>query len=1141
MIIRKKVVSICVAIISLSWTTLQAAEFYVNSYRDAVDNDLNDGVCLTATGVCSLRAAVMQANYSPDHDIITIRTGWHDLRFPRTIDGGWDGELNDTMGDLDIFHDVTIRGESADPTHTVLYARRWLEDRVFHIKGSSDRDEQLNVVIENITIFDGEQRNEPNGGGGILVVSDRSGLGQPPQLLLRNSILRRNMSPYSGAGLANWGGDVVIEDSIFEENWTSYVPNYTDGWQGSDRPSELDGGGMGGAIGHWAGSMTIRRSILDDNKAQAGGGIYVQDTFPAAILLVEDSEIRNNLSFMGAGIASFAGIASSDYGVTVVRSTLSGNEAEFAGGGIYNIGTMLISNSTLSGNRAWDLEIPVKLPTKGGGIYNAGRVLDIVSSTIAGNEARDLREEGTNTDLLEGGDEIFFDYVNSTVDRRSTLFSSRFSIRNSIIGDGVSPTDPLDPASSISVDDDCHGPDGYQALIVSFGGNTEAGSTCFIPTVTTTARSLSKSLAKSLSDTSGQGAGGLGLAPLADNGGAVFLPDGSSIKTRALSPTSSALGRGTGCPGGDQRNFARVGNCDSGAFQVSVDETAPGNSAPVTFNDEVSIEVGDTIDIPVLVNDHDPDVTDDLTIVAITGAPVGTVSIEDNFVHYVAPANEAEAGTLPRAINMVYTVSDGESEVQGDVLVWIYAADSNTPPTGVEDEFVVGEGQSVYLDVLNNDSDDDAGDDAHLAIYAEENESSSTTDTSTSTTTDGNNTNTTTNTNTRTHTISNNSVDIATPGGNVRLLNGNTIFLYTPNEGFTGVDEFTYDLVDPRGGKTEGIVVRVTVNKTPVFDEASLVDLVVEAGQSVTGNVVATDDESDDLRFLSVDGAKGHVEMNGDGSFIYIADPHTSGDDEFTVIVTDGMSTRSATVHVTIAPGSNTAPTGVEDIHDVLVDQVYDLDVVANDFDPDTADQGQLVIAGDLDVLSTIGGTVVKLSDTTVRFTPDAGFIGTYEFTYIIEDAEGAQSAPTLVTFEVRENLEPEFYQETYQVYVEAGESYAGQVKAKDADGEPLTYMISPSELGSISYDDETGQFTYSAGNELGSEEVRVVARDAFGDAEATIMVNVLAKTSSSSLSSNSGGGGSGGSSDGGGGALNVYVMALILGLLSLVRLGRRS
>ena len=258
-----------------------------------------------------------------------------------------------------------------------------------------------------------------------------------------------------------------------------------------------------------------------------------------------------------------------------------------------------------------------------------------------------------------------------------------FSIRNSIIGDGLSPTDPLDPASSIVVDDDCHGPDGYQALIVSLGGNTEAGSTCFIPAATVS-RSLSKSLAKALSDSSGLGAGGLGLGELADNGGAVFLPDGSNIKTRSLSSISSALGNGADCPGGDQRNFARVGNCDSGAFQVNVDETMPGNSAPVIFNDEVSVEVGATIDIPVLTNDHDPDVTDELSIIAISGAPVGSVSIEGDVVRYVSPANETEAGMLPRAITMMYTVSDGEDETQGDVVVWIYAADANTPPVGVE-------------------------------------------------------------------------------------------------------------------------------------------------------------------------------------------------------------------------------------------------------------------------------------------------------------------------------------------------------------------------------------------------------------------------------------------------------------------------
>jgi hypothetical protein len=65
--------------------------------------------------------------------------------------------------------------------------------------------------------------------------------------------------------------------------------------------------------------------------------------------------------------------------VTVNNSTLSGNSAGAGGGGIYNLGTLTVSNSTLSGNIGGTL---------GGGIRNYG-TLTVSNSTLSGNSAGD--------------------------------------------------------------------------------------------------------------------------------------------------------------------------------------------------------------------------------------------------------------------------------------------------------------------------------------------------------------------------------------------------------------------------------------------------------------------------------------------------------------------------------------------------------------------------------------------------------------------------------------------------------------------------------------------------------------------------------------------------------------------------------
>ena len=74
--------------------------------------------------------------------------------------------------------------------------------------------------------------------------------------------------------------------------------------------------------------------------------------------------------------------------ITVVDSTISGNNASTTGGGIQNEWSMTVVNSTISGNSA---------STGGGGIYSDGSdPLTVSNSTISGNSAhRGARAEAS--------------------------------------------------------------------------------------------------------------------------------------------------------------------------------------------------------------------------------------------------------------------------------------------------------------------------------------------------------------------------------------------------------------------------------------------------------------------------------------------------------------------------------------------------------------------------------------------------------------------------------------------------------------------------------------------------------------------------------------------------------------------------
>ncbi len=121
-------------------------------------------------------------------------------------------------------------------------------------------------------------------------------------------------------------------------------------------------------------AVTLEDMEITGGSATDGGGIY-----NAGTVNVTDSTISGNTA-----INNGSGIYDNFGAVTVTDSTISGNSAGTDGGGIYNYGggsynkiAVNVIDSTISGNAA---------TTNGGGIYNAGTV-NVTDSTISGNSA----------------------------------------------------------------------------------------------------------------------------------------------------------------------------------------------------------------------------------------------------------------------------------------------------------------------------------------------------------------------------------------------------------------------------------------------------------------------------------------------------------------------------------------------------------------------------------------------------------------------------------------------------------------------------------------------------------------------------------------------------------------------------------
>jgi Domain of unknown function (DUF4214) len=162
--------------------------------------------------------------------------------------------------------------------------------------------------------------------------------------------------------------------------------------------------------------LTIQNGLAGDAGDETesyGGGIY-----NAGTLTVSNCTLSNN------GAAGEAGDGGGIYNkgtLTVSNSTLTGNSgSQFIlygsggglGGGIYNTGTLSVTNSTVSNNSS----------AFGGGIYNSG-TLNLTSSTFAGNS---VSGGGTG----DGGGGIFnasgtLTVVNSTLSNNSVTTNLR--------------------------------------------------------------------------------------------------------------------------------------------------------------------------------------------------------------------------------------------------------------------------------------------------------------------------------------------------------------------------------------------------------------------------------------------------------------------------------------------------------------------------------------------------------------------------------------------------------------------------------------------------------------------------------------------------------------------------------------------
>jgi hypothetical protein len=381
--LRPAALALCAVAALLCARDAHADTFTVTAVTDAPDAAPGNGVCETApgNGVCTLRAAVMETNALAGEDVIRLPAD----NFALTRIGDDDTALN---GDLDITGRLTIRGVQSDTS--ILTAGSI--DRAFHLLPSAV------VTLTEFTIREsGQLGGLGTDGGGVYVA-------EGVELMLERMIVRNNRAR-SGGGILN-GGSLRLRDSVIRSNLATY-----------------DGGGVyvtpdsqltviqnstiysntaieqGGGISV-RGPTTIQNSLILDNRSGIGAGVQANH-----FLIIVGSQIYSNTAATGpnpergGGISLIGGLiadshiawnTTTGYGggvvahgvdvpLTIVRTTVSNNNATVSGGGIdtRHESRFNLIDSAVIGNSA----------ITGGGIYRSSGGINVINSTVSGNVA----------------------------------------------------------------------------------------------------------------------------------------------------------------------------------------------------------------------------------------------------------------------------------------------------------------------------------------------------------------------------------------------------------------------------------------------------------------------------------------------------------------------------------------------------------------------------------------------------------------------------------------------------------------------------------------------------------------------------------------------------------------------------------
>jgi hypothetical protein len=381
----------------------------------------------------------------------------------------------------------------------------------------------------------------------------------------------------------------------------------------------------------------------------------------------------------------------------------------------------------------------------------------------------------------------------------------------------------------------------------------------------------------------------------------------------------------------------------------------PVNDPPLAADDQATTIEGVPVPINVVDNDTDVDGNLDPSTVCVILAPNhGSVAIEPSS----GTVTYTSALGFVGMDSFTYQVSD-TGGLSATAVVTVEVLPSNYPPKAQDDSATTDEDTPVSIDVLANDSDADGGPDPGSV-----------------------------------------KIVVSPVIGSVTVDPASGAILYTPGSNLNGIDLLAYEVRDTQGAYDIAIV---TVHINPINDPPVANDdmAIVNQGTSSAIEILANDTDVDDgidRGTISIAGGPEHgtTTINSNGIVVYDPAEGYFGPDSFTYTVGDaaGAVSNVATVSIHV----NAPPVAADDSYQVLNAETLWVQipgVLGNDTDADGDTLVAVLLSG-----GPAHGSLDFHSDGSFSYTPETGFAGIDQFTYLVTDRQ-AESNPATATIHV--------------------------------------------------------------------------------------------------------------------------------------------